>query len=217
MSFTGRIEAKCPGCSETEDFEIWSFVRGDLDESLRDRLKGGELNVLECPHCGRLFAPETSWVYADAAQDLLAFVFPESHGPEEERWRAKMKEDFERIRPVAETMGLREEPLVFFGAQPLADLIHKVEDLEDESQVAEWQCRSLALSLRRVKPAFARARGLPRALPYVPSAGRFSRAGAVSGVKKLLRANDRLESYQGWLEYLKGPGPEPPASAEEGK
>ena len=85
MSFTGQIEAQCPACSESGDYEIWSFVRGDIDGTLRERIKGGELNVLACPDCGRLFYPETSWVYADPPKDLLAFTFPEPYEADAEK------------------------------------------------------------------------------------------------------------------------------------
>ncbi|MBI5200983.1 MAG: hypothetical protein HY925_05305 [Elusimicrobia bacterium] len=208
MSFTGQIDAKCPGCSESGDFEIWSFVRGDLDETLRERIKGGELNVLECPNCGRLFYPETSWVYAEPPKDLLAFVFPEGYREEADKWRAKMREDFEKMRPVTEKLGLHEEPLVFFGAEPLAMLLHETEALEDEAEVAHYFCEKLGLTHRLVGAAFARARRLPRSL--VQAKGPYSRERAVEGLKKLVAENDRLEGYRRWLQYLSSDGPEPP-------
>lgn len=210
MSIPGTIEAKCPGCGEDNEFEIWSFVRGDQDEALRDRLKGGELNVLECPDCGRLFYPETPWVYADPGQDLVAFVFPESFAAEEARWRAKMGEDFERMRPVTGKMGLTEEPILFFGAAGLAELIHGLEDLEDESEVAGYLVKDLGLALRKVRPAFARARNLPKELPVAPGAEALRRPALLKALRKLLKANDRLAGYRRWLEHLEGPGEDPP-------
>jgi hypothetical protein len=214
MSFTGRIDAKCPGCGEENSFEIWSFVRGDQDETLKDRLKGGELNVLECPNCGRLFYPETSWIYADPRQALIAFVFPESFAPEEERWREKMHEDFERMKPVAEKIGIHEEPLIFFGAEPLARLIHSLEDLEDESMVAGWFCKELGLSTRTVEAGFARQRRLPRELPFAEKGRGFTTEGALAGLKQLVERNDRLEGYRRWIEYFEAAGGEPPWEAK---
>lgn len=210
MSFTGKIDGKCPGCGEDNEFEVWSFVRGDQDATLRDRLKSGELNVLECPNCGRLFAPETPWVYADPGQDLVAFVFPESFASEEGRWRAKMREDFEQMRPVTGKMGLTEEPILFFGAAGLAELIQGLEDLEDESAVAGYVVKDLGLTLRAVRPAFARARNLPKELPVGSGAEGRGRAGLLKALKKLLSANDRLAGYRRWVEYLEGPGEDPP-------
>lgn len=210
MSFTGTIEAKCPGCSETEEFEIWSFVRGDLDETLRERVKGGELNVLECAHCGRLFYPEASWVYADAVRELVAFVFPESYEAQADVWRRKMKEDYERMRPVAVKLGLLEEPVVLFGPYRLAEILQRSDDLEDEAEVGRYFFEKLGLRSRLVRAAFAREHDFPRRLPYAPSAGQYTREGAVAGLKKLIEANDRLEGYRRWLEYLEGDGPQPP-------
>lgn len=216
MSFTGKIEAKCPGCSEEGVFEIWSFVRGDQDETLRDRLKGGELNVLECPSCGRLFYPETSWVYADPGQDLLAFVFPESYAAEEERWRAKMREDFERMRPVTEKMGIDEEPVVFFGAVGLAELVHELEDLSDEVEVARWFTKDLGMTMRKVRAGFAREKHLPHELPLGPGAEGASRPALLAALRKLVAANDRLAGYRRWIEHLEGPGADPPWAGKEG-
>ena len=209
MSFTGLVESKCPGCSETEQHEIWSFVRGDQDETLRDRIKSGELNVLECPHCARIFYPDVSWVYADAAEDLLAFVFPASFEAEAERWRKKMEEDFERMRPVAERIGIHEKPVVFFGADGLEELLYRQDDLKDECDVAAWYAKELGLSMRAVRPAFAREHGLPRKLPLTAGKG-FTRQAALSGLRLLLDTNDRLDGYRRWIKYLEGAGEDPP-------
>ncbi|MBI4346182.1 MAG: hypothetical protein HY553_04965 [Elusimicrobia bacterium] len=211
MSFTGQITQKCPGCSEEGDYEVWSFVRGDQDETLRDRLKGGELNVLECANCGRLFVPEISWVYADPSIDLIAFVFPELFAPDAAKWREKMREDFARMRPVIDKLGLKDEPLIFFGAEPLAALIEESEVLSDESAVADWFAAKLELARRLVEPAFARRRRLPRSLPF--SKKGYSREGAVEALRKLVKANDRLAGYRRWLEYFEGGGADPPFSS----
>lgn len=216
MSFTGKIEAKCPGCSEENEFEIWSFVRGDQDATLRDRLKGGELNVLECPGCGRLFYPETSWVYADPRQGLVAFVFPEAYAAEAERWRGKMREDFVRMRPVTAKMGIDDEPIVFFGAVGLAELIHEVDDLEDEVEVAEWYGKKLGLGMRKVRAGFAREHHLPNELPYGPGPEGMARPALLESVRKLVAANDRLAGYRRWIEYLEGPGGDPPWAGKGG-
>lgn len=214
MSIQGYIEAKCPGCDETEEARIWSFVRGDEDEDLRNRIKSGDLNLVECPHCGRLFHAEALFVYADPSAGLVAFVFPESYAGEEERWRVKMKEDFEQMRPIAEKMGIFEEPIVFFGETGLGELVQSLEDLEDEEQVGEWYSRELGLSFKPVRPSFARERRLPRRLPFAGSPGGFSREAALRGLKNLVKANDRLAGYARWIEYLESPGPEPPFAKE---
>lgn len=213
MSFQGSIEAECPGCSEKEETEVWTFVRGDEDEDLRNRIKLGDLNLIECPHCSRVFRAESLFVYADPGAELVAFVFPESYAGEEGRWREKMKQDFEQMRPVAEKMGIIQEPLLFFGEAGLGELIESLDDLEIEAQVGEWFSHELGLALKTVRPAFAREHRLPRRLPVAGAAGGFSRQAALSGLRKLVKANDRLEGYRRWIEYLEGPGPEPPLSA----
>ncbi|MFH1724100.1 MAG: CpXC domain-containing protein [Elusimicrobiota bacterium] len=219
MSFRGAIEARCPnGCGPAMT-EVWSFVRGDVDEALRDSLLAGELNLLLCERCGQPFYPETTVVYFDARTELVAFVFPESHRKDADRWRRKMREDFAEMRRVLATrMPLKAEPLSFFGFDEIRALLQAEDDLEDEVMVAEFLCRELELAAYQVDRTFARLRHLPRIMPYAgapPSArGRaFSRDAARSGLDALLKANGRLRAFRRWIEFLKTSTEAPPAAS----
>lgn len=210
MSFKGRVDAECPKCKEKGDFDIWSFVRAD-DENLKLALIAGDLNVVECVDCHEVFIPDSTVVFADSERDLVAFLFPASYEDERDRWEEKMSEDWEKMRPTAEQMGILSEPLLFFGLEEFRDLLEKLDELEVETQIAQHLSKDIGLSLYEVEPAFARRQLLPRLLPLAPgTGGKFTAKGALLGLHELLDANDRLEGYKRWEALLEKGGEEPP-------
>ena len=78
--------------------------------------------------------------------------------------------------------------------------------------MADWYAKDLGLAMRKISPSFARERDLPRRLPFSPGK-KFARAAALTGLRRLLEANDRLGGYRRWIEYLEGPGGDPPFAA----
>ncbi len=213
MSFKGEIMARCPGECEPVEVEVWSFVRGDQDEPLRESLLAGDLNLLVCENCGRVFSPEATVVYFDPREEFLAFIFPEMYRSEEERWRAKMHDDFEELRGIDGTEGAFScEPLLFFGMAEVSKQMNLDEGMEDEVRVAEHLCLNLDLALLPIDRAYARARALPRVLPYSSRRGKKApvREDALDGLMCLLKANDRLEGFRRWLAHLGGRKDLPP-------
>jgi hypothetical protein len=196
------VEARCPrGC--TENVSVWSFVRADTDEALRDALLAGELNLVACPHCGDLFFPDAVVVYFDPRADLLAFVFPESYRAEEARWRGKMREDFERMRAaLASEAPLEADPEIFFGMEACREVLLRQDDLEDEVRVAETLAGRLGLELGDVERAFARRGGLPWRVPLRGPGSGLEPKRIRAGIDALLASNDRLEGYRRWLDVL---------------
>ena len=82
MALRGMIEAKCPKNCTPFETEAWSFIRGDKDETLREGILAGELNLLVCEECRSVFYPEAAVVYCDPVAELLVFSFPESYKAE---------------------------------------------------------------------------------------------------------------------------------------
>jgi hypothetical protein len=210
MSIKAIVEASCPGGCEPAEFEVWSFIRGDRDENLRDRILVGELNLVVCGECSRHFSPEAPLVYLDPTVDLLAFVFPKSYEKESERWQRKMHEDFDQLRSAyKDAISEALQPIELYGMERLTELLQEEDSLEDEVQVAEYYCGELSLPVVRIGRGFARARQLPYIVPA--AGGRFSRDAARDGVKALLKANDRLAAFERWLSFLDSDEPDPPA------
>ena len=201
MSFKGQIEAKCPAGCEPFTTEVWSFVNGSQSEDLRNAVLFRELNLIICPHCEKPFLPETTYVYYEPAQELLAFVMPESYRAEEQRWRGKMHEDFVAYRKALKDLPVTVEPEVFFGVEGLAELLEKLDYGGEEREVMEAVAGELGLSIYRVSPHYARANSIPDALPFE---GKTATAASVrSGLEKLLAANDRLSAYADFLKTFK--------------
>ncbi len=210
MSFKATIDAKCPNGCEPVETQIWSFVRGDKDENLRERLLVGELNLVLCEECKVHFSPDATVIYLDARVDLLVFAFPKSYENESAKWRAKMKEDYAQMREALnEDLPLDLEPLCLFGLAPLSALLAEEDSLEDEVLVAEHYCKELSLPVVKIDRHFARERRLPR---IVPVAGKreFSRVEAKKGVNALLKANERLVAFKRWLDFCDSNEPDPP-------
>ncbi|MFA6030693.1 MAG: CpXC domain-containing protein [Elusimicrobiota bacterium] len=217
MSLKGVVQAACPaGCAASEQ-EVWSFVRGDVDAELRETLLAGDLNLVRCPECSAIFYAEVPLVYMDSRAALVAFVFPESYRAEEGRWRLQMNEDYEKLRGVfGDALPIEDVPEIFFGMEPLREVLCADDALEDEVLVARHVAEGLGCRMRPVQRAYARTRGLPRVLPSRPwkPGEPFDREGTVAALRALLEANDRLENYRRWLAVVETEGV-PPAAREE--
>jgi hypothetical protein len=198
MSFQGTIEANCLSCTDGFEAPIWSFVHGGKDAILRDQAKAMECNLLLCPSCGAAFVPEAAWIYYEPDDEILAFVFPLSYKAEETKWRDKMKADFAAMREaLGDHLPVGHEPEVFFGPEGLAKLLEQEDWRRDERDVMAFFAHDLKLSLYKASPAWARANGAPALLPYTGKTP--SRDTIISGLKKIVAANDRLTA---WSDYL---------------
>ncbi|NLO91095.1 MAG: hypothetical protein GX410_03765 [Elusimicrobia bacterium] len=167
-SIQGVVEAKCPHCSAAPfEAEVWSFIRADSDPDLRDAVRYGELNLLECEACGNFFYHEAPVVYFDPEAELLVFVMPHSYEAEAGKWREKMKADYAAIRDgLSREMKIDYEPLIFFGAEHLQQLLEDMLDAEDENASIEAAALSLGFKIAPFSPAKARAAGYPCRIPY---------------------------------------------------
>ncbi|MFA5138204.1 MAG: CpXC domain-containing protein [Elusimicrobiota bacterium] len=210
MPIKGAVEAKCPNGCQSSEVEVISLVRGDKEPELRDLLKAGELNLIICQDCGAAFYPEAPVVYMDLKAELAAFIFPESYKAQEEHWRAKMREDYAQIKTaLKDPAALGGEPFLFFGYEDIRLILQAEDDMADEVEIAEFLSKQLGLSCLRASRRFARELWLPWTLPCTPGKG-YSRERAKEGVEKLLKANDRLESFRKWLDWLGTHTEEPP-------
>ena len=212
MSFQGDVEARCSSCSEVFETPVWSFVHGGTDVSLRDQIKARELNLLLCAHCNAAFMPEVSWIYYEPDAELMAFVFPESWAAEEAKWREKMTADFEQMKgTLGGKLPLDYVPEIFFGQDGLGALLEKEDWRIDERDVMLEYAKELGLSVYRASPRWARETGAPSEYPHT---GKATREGLITGMKNLIKANDRLTSWADFLKvFEKDPGaPLPPAA-----
>lgn len=215
MGLQGTIKTSCSKGCEEDEYRVWSFVRGDSDSALREALLAGELNLLICHDCGRMFFPEVSVVYFDPSREMLLFIFPESFKSDAARWKNKMHEDFKRMQEVLGTKGSSGlEPEICFGIERGRERLQAESDLNDEAEIAEFLAEELELSIYPVRRAYALKRNLPRLIPCRGQKQKaFSRSAAAAGIKSLLSANNRLSSFRRWLDVLKKEKSAPPRGA----
>lgn len=220
MSLKGAVTARCPaGCEEFEA-EVWSLVHGGSDPALKERLLAGEINLLSCPHCSKVFYYEHALLYLDPARELLAFIYPEAYEAEAARWRARMEEDFRKFQEELPAGGRRRYgPSLFFGLNAFSAALRAEEEAWEEWEVGAAVARELSLGVYPVSPAWARGRAFPNLLP-VSGSGTL-RERVTAGLRRLVAANDRLGRYAavlaeleqggGWEEppewEARGPGP----------
>ncbi len=202
MSLQTLKEIKC-ACGDTFETEIYQSVSVGEDPELKDLILGGEFNMVECPHCHQVIYAENFVLYHDHAQELMAFVYPyamkENQGPMAEQMKATFSELQSKL---ADDEKLTYGPLMLFGMDQLCDVLKIDDDLTDESDVAEYVCKSLGMKAIKLPKAFARVKGIPYILP-LGEKGERSRQSMITGLEKLLKENDRLSLYQKLLEQIK--------------
>ncbi len=201
MSFQGDIRAQCPAGCEEFDARVWTFINGDASPELRDILLARECNLLLCEFCDKPFFPEESYVYLEASAELLVFVFPESFRKLKSHWESKMKADFALMHTVlGGRLPVDIEPQIAFGTAELADLLQAEDFRSEEREVMEAVAAGLGLGLYRVRPEFARRNGVPRCLPIaLDGGGAPNRERVLAGLKRVVAANEKLETYARYL------------------
>ncbi len=161
---------------------MWSLIRADEDPELKDTILGGELNLVLCPDCGKLFYCPASVIYLDPPVDLAVFVFPED--ADRSTMEEKIKEEFALVKEgLLQELKMHSEPVIFFGVEPLKEFLDNEQFLRDEGDITEYAAAELGLKTMGLRPALARENGWPYRIP--------AEQGAVS-VKSVLSACEKV-------------------------
>jgi len=181
----------CPSCGESFDADFWTVVRGDRDTGLKEAIISGEFDLLMCPRCRGVFSHEETFIYLDTEKEILAFVMPSSYSGESEKWTAKMREDYEAVRPTLfQGQPVDHEPRCLFGIDELTALLLRDRDAEEETDVMEFMAREADLRVAHLLPSRARERDILFSVPY--SGPEPTRGAAIEALKKIEAANDAL-------------------------
>ncbi|OGS08788.1 MAG: hypothetical protein A2270_02830 [Elusimicrobia bacterium RIFOXYA12_FULL_51_18] len=200
MSIKGSFKAECPSCKERFDADFWTVIRGDRDLQLKEALISGELDLLMCPACSNIFPCEETLIYMDPVKELLAFVMPAAYLAEKEKWLEKMRLDYEALKPsLVKENFLAFEPLYYFGAGMLSDLLLSDRDREEETEVMEFMAGEQGFKSAAIRPGFAREHDLPFSLPY---AGCPCRDHALEAARAVSSANDALARIKNLIKLL---------------
>src|SRR5580700_2358509 len=100
MSNFNEIDVKCPQCEEDFRGAVWTAVHAGTDPELKDLLLGGELNLVQCTHCGNVFYYEHFMLYQDPKEEIVAYVHRESDQEEEKLLHISMKKGFEEAQEI---------------------------------------------------------------------------------------------------------------------
>lgn len=83
-----RTQVPCPNCKQPVNAEVEQLFDLTVDPQAKERLLGGAVNIIRCPHCGYQGSLSTPIVYHDPTKELLLTYFPpELNQPMEEQER----------------------------------------------------------------------------------------------------------------------------------
>lgn len=191
MATKSSMRVDCPACGESFDADFWTVVRGDRDTGLKEAIISGEFDLLMCPRCRGVFSREETFIYLDPDMELLAFVLPSAYAGESGKWTAKMREDYEAVRPTLfQGKPVDYEPRCLFGLDELTVLLLRDRDAEEETDVMEFMAREADLRLAPLLPSRARERDILFSAPY--AGPEPTRGAAIEALKKIEAANDAL-------------------------
>ena len=71
-----QSQVQCPNCKQPIMAEIEQLFDVSTDPQAKNRLLGGQVNVVRCPHCSYQGSLATPVVYHDASKELLLTFFP---------------------------------------------------------------------------------------------------------------------------------------------
>ncbi len=200
MSIKGTIEAKCPSCGESFEADVWTVIRGDQDQRLKEACMDGEGDLLMCPACSCVFPCEQTFIYMDPGKELMVFVMPEGGAGDKEKLLAKMRLDYETFRESpAKEAAMTFEPMYHFGAGMLSDLLRRDLDIEEETDVVNFMAAERGFKSVPVRAGFAREKDIPFSLP---SAGCACRDHALKAARAILADNDALVRVKNLVNIL---------------
>lgn len=190
---------KCPYCQSDFEAKFWSVVRGDVDIDLKELILNGEFNLLMCPYCNKIFSYEDNFVYLDPSAEILAFVMPDYYENRNDLI-AKLEEDYNSIKGyLLEDNKLNFKPYYLFGIEQLIDLLKKDIDIQEETEVIEFICKSNNIKTRKINKVRARNKNLPFVVPYIES---FKTGDVMNVIEDLYRQNNHLKRLENLIKEL---------------
>lgn len=197
MSAYNDLDLECEKCGEEFRGTVWSAVHAGQDPELKDLLLGGELNLIMCPACSHVAFHESFLIYQDPAEELIAYVYPESQSAGRAELEKLMRAGFhEAQESLPPDQRVAYEPFLVFGLESLVEMLQDERNLIDQSDVAEAVCREKGIPWRRLSPSESRARQWPRVLPVSPKAKGISTPELLEGLSRLLTEDPALDLYR---------------------
>jgi len=203
MSLLIENEVFCPYCDFLNQAEVWSIVNVKEDPELKNLLLGGELNLVECEACKKVFYAEKFLVYHDSDREILAFVYPYTYRDERSKWEEKSFQDYQETKSdKTKSWDISYPPLTFFGLDELTKFLLEDEEVAIQSQIVEYLSNDRAFSIKKIGLAEARKRSLPYVLPFDSAPTENKESSVLKALTKILEMNDRLSVYHNFRDRL---------------
>jgi hypothetical protein len=143
MSTFNDLNIECPVCGEEFMGTVWTAVHAKEDPKLKEKLLGGELNILFCPKCSHTFYYEHFLLYQDPALRLVAYVYPPSEETHRKDLELMMKKGFSEAQATFDPKDrLPYEPTIFFGLDELQVRIREGDEQLIKEEVEKARQRS---------------------------------------------------------------------------
>lgn len=123
MSTGSEMEVTC-SCGHHFRTWLWQSANVTASPELRERILGGELNIVGCPECGNRFHVEMPFLYHDLTDREWIWVYPRDHEKESASVRDRIQDMWNRLvrmLPPDAARSFREEyrVMVLFGMDAL--------------------------------------------------------------------------------------------------
>jgi hypothetical protein len=202
MTISNLEEIECP-FGNLFVAVLFSAISVSDNPELKNVLMGGEINVVSCPECKKVFYAECFVLYHDRENELIAFVYPLSFQNQAAQCKRKMREEFElALKNFEEKEKINYEPLMLFGIEDLVSLLHSEQDIEDEEIVLKYLVSELPLDTIRIAPSLARKFRIPKILPVSKGEKNLEAKSLISGLQILTKYNSNLLHYVGFLDKI---------------
>lgn len=204
MSYLVEREFPCNYCQFPTTAEVWSVINVREDPELKDLLLGGEINMVECRSCRKIFYAEQFLVYHDPVNEHMAFVYPHAYSNEKEKWIQKAQADFKESQAnLAEEDRLKYEPQAYFGMDELLEAIKWEEESQIQSDIARHLAVREGIPFKELPRRQSRNQKMPIVLPYVMKSSEDAFEEAVlEGLRQIHQLNNNLFVYRDAHELI---------------
>jgi hypothetical protein len=184
------------------------LIRADKDENLKQALLGGELNLIACPECGKLFYYDENIIYFDISAELMALVSPKSDKKNFEKIKNKMRRDFKLLKDNLKSVDIDYEPFYLCGIEELKSMAEYETKITEESEVLSALSAQLGYKLAALKKSSARLKGYPFYIPV--SDGQYNRDSALKAAKEILKINSSMRLLEVFVKDISSGAQLPP-------
>ena len=203
MSFIVNKENLCTHCQFPNDVEVWSIINVKEDPELKDILLGGELNMIECISCKKVFYAENFLLYHDPAIHLMAFVYTFADQENRAQFEEKTRLQFDEYQVANAVTGiLGYGPITLFGLDQLLELVEWDDAAHIQAEIASHLLKEKGFEFKKCKPSFYRQHRLPPLLPFKKESAPINDGALLKAIHEIIELNDRLSIYKEAEIYL---------------